>query len=277
MMKPFLSLLAVVVLALPVQALADTKDRPIFDTHVHYSHGAWDVYSPAQIIEKFDKAGVGKALVSSRPDDGTLKLYNIAPKRVVPGFRPYKESTSTSDWYNDPDLVPYSKERLARGLHRVFGEVHLFSLDAVDAPNMDKYLAMVAKHGLILQPHSDAAVVRALFKKMPDLKILWAHAGMSEPASVVGEMLDTYPNLWTETSFREDEIMTANGIDKEWEAVFLRHPDRIMIGTDTWVADRWHDYRGLVEGHRAWLKHLPSDVADRIAYKNAEGLLGAAD
>lgn len=271
-MKYLFSLLAVLVWASPVSA----QERPIFDTHMHYSSGAWDVYTPAQILAKLDKAGVSRALVSSRPDDGTLKLLAAAPDRIVAGFRPYINPSDLGTWFENPDRLVYSKARLARGLHRVFGEVHLDSPDSLDAPEMEEYLELIAKHGLIMQPHADAAVVRALFAMAPGLKILWAHAGFFEPASVVADMLDKYPNLWTEMSYRAADVMSADGMDKEWKALFIRHAGRFMIGTDTWVVERWHEYGGLIGEHRAWLALLPPDVADKIAYKNAELLLGAA-
>ena len=57
-MKFLAPLLAVLIWVTPALA----QERPIFDTHVHYSHGAWDIYSPAQILAKLDKAGVSRAL-----------------------------------------------------------------------------------------------------------------------------------------------------------------------------------------------------------------------
>ena len=41
----------------------------------------WSSYSPDAILALFDKTGVRKAVVSSTPDDGTLRLYEKAPDR----------------------------------------------------------------------------------------------------------------------------------------------------------------------------------------------------
>ena len=57
---------------------------PIFDTHMHYSRTAWPHYSPDEILEIMDRARVSTALVSSTPDDGTLTLFGVAPKRIIP-------------------------------------------------------------------------------------------------------------------------------------------------------------------------------------------------
>ncbi len=269
-MKHFFFLLAVAFWALPIRA----QELTIFDTHMHYSRGAWDVYSPAQILAKLDQAGVARALVSSTPDDGTMKLLRFAPGRVVPAFRPYRESADLGRWYEMPDVLAYSEARLAQGRYRAFGEVHLYRPEDLNTPEMARYLDIIAGKGLFLQPHTDAAVVEALFRKRPDLKILWAHAGFSEPASVVGRMLERYPALWTELSYRAGAVMPGDVLDAEWKALLIRHADRFMIGTDTWAVDRWHDYQGLIGEHREWLRRLPRDVAVKIAYKNADRLFG---
>ena len=53
---------------------------------------------------------------------------------------------------------------------------------------------------------------------------------------------------------------------------FLRHPDRFMVGTDTWIPSRWTSYGGVQADARAWLGQLPPDVARRLAAENAESL-----
>ena len=52
---------------------------PVFDAHLHYSHDAWEVVSPKEVVGLLRKAGVKRALVSSSNDDGTQALYKEAP------------------------------------------------------------------------------------------------------------------------------------------------------------------------------------------------------
>ena len=248
-------------------------ELPIFDAHMHYSQSAWEVLSPEDVVKMMKKLDIIGALVSSTPDEGTQKLIKAAPDRVIGGFRPYRESNDLGRWYEKAELVPYSEKRLRSGRHRVFGEVHLYGPENLQTPQMVRFFAMMEEHGLILQPHTEAWVVRALFAQKPDLTILWAHAGFSEPASVVGKMLNRYPNLWAELSYRAQDIMPGGEIDPGWRKVLVRHADRLMIGTDTWTVDRWHEYRGLIGEHRRWLAKLPPEVAEKIAHKNAERLL----
>ena len=63
---------------------------PVFDAHIHYSRPDWDAYPPERALALLARAGVRRALVSSTPDDGTLKLYERAPTVVVPFLRPYR-------------------------------------------------------------------------------------------------------------------------------------------------------------------------------------------
>ena len=53
---------------------------------------------------------------------------------------------------------------------------------------------------------------------------------------------------------------------------FLRHPDRFLAGTDTWMTSRWDALPGSVTEVRSYLSQLPRDVAEKIAFRNAERL-----
>jgi len=68
--------------------------------------------------------GVRRAIVSSTPDDGTLKLYEKAPKGVVPFLRPYRTRDDMGSWPSDPGVQAYVEERLKRGIYRG-SEFHL--------------------------------------------------------------------------------------------------------------------------------------------------------
>jgi predicted TIM-barrel fold metal-dependent hydrolase len=107
----------------------------------------------------------------------------------------------------------------------------------------------------------------------PQVRILWAHAGMSAPAATVGRLLEQSANLWVELSMRFD-IASGDRLDPAWRTVFLRYPDRFMIGTDTWTTSRWNELVGGMQTMRGWLAQLPREVAEQIAYRNAERLFG---
>ncbi len=249
----------------------------VFDTHAHYSREAWAPYPPAAVLEKLDAAGVPRALVSSTPDDGTLRLHEAAPGRVVPILRPYRSRADMGDWFASDAVMDYVAERLDRGLHEGVGEFHLWNAGEAKTPQMRKLAALAVSRGLILHVHGGHSPIRALFEVEPDLKVLWAHAGMGAPPEVVGELLDRYANLRTELSFRAADIAPEGRLDPAWRALLLRHSDRFMIGTDTYVTPRWEVYGGLVDAHRAWLAQLPPATARAIAYGNAVREFGAGD
>jgi len=56
----------------------------------------------------------------------------------------------------------------------------------------------------------------------------------------------------------------------------LKHPDRITIGSDTWIPERWTAYEKIIELDRTWLNQLPREVAEKIAFRNAVELFGAS-
>ena len=276
-------LLAVAALVAALLSLATARggpvawaqdDLPIFDTHLHYSGDGWATFSVDAILDLMAQAGVYRALVSSTPDDGTLALYERAPDRIVPVLRPYRTRADMATWTTDPTVVSYAEERLARGVYRGIGEFHLSAGQAANlAPR--RFADLAAEQDLVLHAHTDAAGVDELAALRSDARVLWAHAGMGATPATVGDLLDRHPNLWVELALRTD-VAPRGSLDPAWEAVFVRHPDRFMIGTDTWVASRWPQLPRLMADVRAWLRQLPPDVAERIAWRNAEALFGQA-
>jgi len=78
-------LIAGLLVAAPLAAAA--AELPIFDAHMHYSHDAWDVLPPKEVIAILKKAGVRRALVSSSGDDGQQRLKSEAPELIVTELR----------------------------------------------------------------------------------------------------------------------------------------------------------------------------------------------
>ena len=54
---------------------------------------------------------------------------------------------------------------------------------------------------------------------------------------------------------------------------FERFPARFMLGTDTYTPQRWFYLSEYADWARSWLPSLPAEIADNIAYRNAEALL----
>jgi len=262
---------AIVMLAWVLFAAAvHAAELPIFDAHIHYSEDAWNVVSPKEAIEILRSSGVKRALVSSSNDEGTQKLATEAPDLIVPELRPYRGVGETSRWVGDEAAVTYVEERLRRHRYISIGEFHLHGADA-DLPVPRRMVQLAKQHGLMLHAHSDADAVERLFAQWPEARILWAHAGFERPERVRA-MLRKYRNLSAELAFRTDHA-AGGKVVAEWREAFLEFPDRFMLGTDTYVPERWHFVAEHARWSREWLKDLPPDIAERIAWKNGEALV----
>jgi hypothetical protein len=66
----------------------------------------------------------------------------------------------------------------------------------------------------------------------------------------------------------------AERLCPEWRALLLKYPGRFLIGSNTWVNQRWLFYDDLMKGYRTWLGDLPPDVARHIAWNNGAALFG---
>ena len=253
---------------------------PLVDAHLHYSAPAWSAYPPNTVAKILDSVGVRSGLVSSAPDEGTFRLRAVLGDRVIPMLGPYRNVADVFSWARDPSIVPYVESIYRPGVHRGFGEFHLLP-GQIGLPTVRALLALAEREKLFLQPHADARAVAELLAYMPEATVLWAHAGVDATPEQIGTLLDKWPKLSVELSLRVD--VAPNGtLDARWRELLVRHSDRFMIGTDTWTAggtftgnERWDAYAESVNGIRGWLAQLPTDVAEAIAYRNADRFLAA--
>ena len=101
---------AVAGVILGMAAVAPADELPLLDSHLHYSQNSWQDQAPAAILLLMDQGGVRRAFVSSTPDEGTVRLFEMAPDRVVPVLRPYRQAGELSSWHQDPTVVPYLEQ-----------------------------------------------------------------------------------------------------------------------------------------------------------------------
>ena len=260
----------------PRAALAQTAPMPIFDAHLHYSHDAWERLPPAQAVALLREAGLKKAMVSSSSDEGTQKLFAIAPELVVPVLRPYRSRGEIGTWVHDRSVVGHMEDRLAKHRYVGLGEYHVFGADA-DLPVMRRVVQLARERGLLLHSHSDAEAIDRQFAQWPEARILWAHAGFDAPDKVA-LMLRRHRRLWVDLAFRSDHATrSADGstVDAGWRALFTEFPERVLLGTDTFTPERGYYVGEHARWSRQWLATLPAEVAERIGWKNGEALLAA--
>ena len=260
---------AAVTVALSLATVGAQAQSPIVDAHIHYSHDAWDMLSPAEAIKVLRKAGLKKAFVSSSSDDGTQMLYKEAPDLVVPVLRPYRRRGEIGSWYRDESVIGMIEDRLAKNRYAGIGEFHIFGADA-DLPVVRRIVELAAKYKIFLHAHSDADAVDRIFAQNPDARVLWAHSGFALPEDVA-TMLRKHENLKADLAFRSDHA-SGGKVNPRWCKVFLEFPDRFMIGTDTYTPERWFYVVDNANWSRQWIADLPRNVGESIAYRNAEAL-----
>ncbi len=270
-MRPITLAFGMMLLGLAGPAAA-AQELPIFDAHIHYNQADWSAYSPEAILGLLERTDVRWAMVSSTPDEGTVRLYEKAPTRIVPVLRPYRTPADVGSWTTDASLVPYMEERLKRGIYKGIGEFHLSGAQAGD-PVVQAFARLAELRGLFLFAHTDAAGIEALGRRYPAVGWLWAHAGLGEPFEAVARVMERNPKLMAELSLKS-EVSSGGTIDPRWRALFLKHPDRFLVGTDTWVTSQWDRLAAIQTGIRAWLAQLPRDFAERLAYRNALRFVG---
>lgn len=262
---------AVLLLALasaPARA-QPSYDGPLIDAHLHYSHDAWDMLPPEKAIAVIREGRLAKVLVSSSSDDGTQKLHAVAPDLIVPELRPYRRRGEISTWFRDETVIAHLEERLKRYRYVGIGEFHLYGENA-DLPVPRRMVQLAKQRRLFLHAHSDADAVERIFRQDPDALVLWAHSGFDRP-DTIRAMLAKHRNLWADLAVRSEHGRDGK-VDPEWRRLFEDFPDRFMIGTDTYTPERWYYVVEHANWSRARLAHLPRDLAERIAYRNAEVL-----
>lgn len=300
-MKPALcSLILFISIIVYTYCPSFAQNKPIFDAHIHYNKQDWDFISPEQVLAVLDRADIDWAIVSSIPNEGTLMLHDKAPQSVVPFLRPFRSQEDKNFWHTDQEILIYVGEELKKGLYKGVGEVDL-PINLIDKPVVKSLLELAITHQMFFQIDANEEVVEELLKTHPDLKIIWAHAGRAKPTTL-GRILKKSKSLWVELAGRSDIAINGH-LDPSWRDLFLRYPDRFMVGSgfntkktiikflsilfhsndffkvinnirSTWVTSRWESIIDETSYTQNWLKDLPPDIANQIAYENGHSLFG---
>jgi hypothetical protein len=273
------SIFMTLVLAMALGAArAESYTGPLFDAHLHYNDDAAARYSIGTLHELFSKNGVRAILANSRPNDGTRALVEAAQRgvrkdvKVVPFIRVYRNRDDYGTWMRNPEILAMIVEEQKRGYYRGVGEFHVHGKDA-DTPVLKQIVDFAVEKNLVLHAHSDDEAIEILFRHNPKARVIWAHTGFTTPLPRVAELLDKYPELRGELSYRGD-IAAGGKLSPDWKAMFLKYPARFVVGSDTWVIQRWESYPQIMAGYRQWLGELPKEIAERIGWSNGAGLFG---
>jgi hypothetical protein len=268
----------IVVLAVVALIAVDRRgvaDEPIeiFDAHLHYNWEPKPFYQLDEVLALFKKHRVTGILATSRPNTGTHALMDAKADglQVVPFIRPYRIRADIGSWFNNPVIFDLVQDEFKHGYYRGIGEFHLSGKSA-DTEMVKKTVDFAVANNLYLHAHADEEAVEILMRHNARARIIWAHTGFSLPSDRVSAMLTKYPKLWGELSYRSGIVDGAGKLTPEWRALFERYPDRFLLGSDTWIPERWASYGEMMAGYRGWLAQLPPTVAKQIAHGNARAL-----
>jgi hypothetical protein len=279
-------------LALAGVAAAADYAGPLFDAHLHYNEEAWNgregPHPIADVLARMKRNGVRAIVSNSRPNDGTKALAQAPETRaagvtVVPFVRLYRNRADYDNWFRDETIHDMVLAELARGTaagpYRGIGEFHLYDSANANGPVARKLVQLAEAKELVVLAHVDDVAIDLLMahtaSKGQKLRLVWAHTGIGgAPAARVDQLFARYPQLMGELSYRPGLTCEGGKLCPEWRALVQKYPTRFLVGSDTWVNQRWQYYDELMKGYRTWLGDLPPETARRIGWENGATLFG---
>lgn len=299
---PVRACLRAVVCAMVMAGTAQALDYggPLFDAHLHYNEEAWNgqtgPHPLADVLARIGRNGVRAVIANSRPNDGTRALAQAhrqtqdagirqaaAGLVVVPFIRLYRTRADYDNWFRDDSIYEMVQSEFARGTasgpYRGIGEFHLYDSANANGPVARKLVQFAESKKLVMLAHVDDLAIDLLMAHASQggktLRLIWAHTGIGGAAvERVDALLGRYPLLMGELSYRPGLTCDDGKLCPQWRALLLKYPDRFLIGSDTWINQRWLYYDELMKGYRGWLGDLPPDVAHKIGWGNGASVFG---
>lgn len=141
------------------------------------------------------------------------------------------------------------------------------------------------------EPDRDFPRFHDLYSAWPGQIFLLPHMGFAS-AEILDEFMGRHPNLYLLTSKKErlmndfsdpekqkmigSSMLDGDILRPEWKALLIRYQDRILFATDPHMRKLWERYGMAVKRQRLILGQLPRDVAEKIAFRNAEKMYGVS-
>ena len=279
---------AIICIASLASAWAADYTGPLLDAHLHYNEEAWNgqtgPHPLPDVLARMQRNGVRAIVANSRPNDGTKALADAPQTRaagvtVVPFVRLYRNRADYDNWFRDETIYTLVQTELARGTgagpYKGLGEFHLYDSANANGPVARKLLQLAEKQQLAVLAHVDDVAIDLLMAHAPKARLIWAHTGIGgAPAARVDALMARYPLLMGELSYRPGLTCDDGQLCPEWRALVTKYPDRFLIGSDTWVNQRWLYYDELMQGYRRWLGGLPPELARNIGWNNGARVFG---
>ena len=274
-------------------ALAADYAGALFDAHLHYNDEAQGPHPLADVLGRMQQSGVRAIIANSRPNDGTKSLATAraetakAGVTVLPFVRLYRNRDDYSSWFKDESIYQMVLTELSKGTdagpYKGIGEFHLYDSSNASGAVAKKLMALADDKGLAVLAHVDDTAIDLLMANTPSkgqkTKLIWAHTGIGGAlVARVDALMAQYPLLMGELSYRPGLTCSSDKeggkLCPEWRALMVKYPNRFLLGSDTWVNQRWQYYHETMHGYRVWLGDLPADVAQAIAWGNGARVFG---
>lgn len=295
MINRFAQLLAHLTLLLNMNgALAETLP-PLADVHVHYKWSQAEVTTPQQAIEAMQRNGVSLAIIFGTPPEIVLDVKTSDGLEIIHFFQPYIHPFLKPHWFLNKRAPDAVRTALASGQYRGVGEIHISDGigPRMDNENFNSILQIAAEFSAPVNIHTNSSSPRYMNRicsKHTKTQFIWAHAGGLQ-ADGIEKVLSHCNNVWVEFSAR-DHLKSVGGIPvahkdgrlyEGWLPVMERYSDKFMVGSDpiwpiteidSWHTDDtgWQTVDEVYAYHRRWLNTLPSELANKIRYKNARAI-----
>lgn len=244
----------------------------LHDAHIHFSEDIWQRISPEDALGYMEQHEISRAIVSSTPTAGTEMLYRLAPDRVIPFLRPYRDRKERMTWHHEPELIDYIQSKARTGMYRGFGEFHIWHEDLDGSSIFPQVLRIAVDEGWVLSAHTDQQTIETIFKLQPTLTVIWAHCGFDVPAETIRQLIESYPGLYCEMSFYDRMLDADDNLMPSWKGLMEDHSDHFLVGTDTYTLRRWADLKQHTDLIQDWLRQLSADAAKKIATGNISRL-----
>lgn len=281
-----------------------TAEIPIIDAHSQVDFSG----DMERIIRLMDKAGIATTILAARQNvkpEHVLAFAGRNPGRIVPAVR------SKSQHYNNNSdkFYKFFDKQVRQEGFRAIAEVLMYHAEKINkkgkslAPKVvvfpdDKRvrtaLGVALAKGWPFIVHIEFAAAgsaRAVFMEKLEAMLkansahpfALIHMGQLD-AGEAGRLIETHSNLHfltshaTRISIKKSnepwvDMFRGSKLAPEWKALVTRHPTRFVMAFDNVWNKHWGKfYLKQVKLWRKALRDLPPDVANALAYGNAERL-----
>jgi len=202
----------------------------IIDSHVHLKHGdaAATEYTPEQIVEVMDAAGIDRSVVfaMSTTTRRSVEMARAAVERFPERLIPYAYALPSYERPVIEELREAIAEMGSRGIKLHIGECRLKEYIA------DPVFALAGELGVpcLIDLGGDLATAERIAAAFPQTKLIYAHFGryLCTDATLIRSffaLAEAHPNVW----------LDATGVVLDWtiaEAVQRLGAERVVFGTD---------------------------------------------